>query len=173
MTVKIDRLKDHPKNPNIHRETQIDEIMRSVKMFGQFRPVLVDEDYTILAGHGLTTAMRKMGEKTIDVRVMKGLDEEQKMKLLLVDNQIATLGSIDYSVVESIFQELSDYDIPGFDQSVLEELLVKTEETINEYGNVSSVDGIEKPSFIDEGKTADIDAIVCPGCGMVLERKKL
>lgn len=173
MKVKIEKLTEHPQNPNVHKDAQIDEIVRSVKMFGQYRPVLVDEDYTILAGHGLTRAMQKMGESTIEVRVMKGLDDNAKRKLLLVDNQLSQLGSLDYSIIENIFQELADFDVPGFDQSVLESLLNDTDAQIGEYGKVESTEGLSAPTFASAGQTAPADALVCPGCGMVIEKKNL
>lgn len=173
MKVKIERLIPHPKNPNVHKDSQIDEIVRSVEKFGQYRPILVDEGYTILAGHGLTQAMQRMGETTVDVRVMKGLSDDDKLKLLLVDNQLSALGSIDYTVVEDIFRDLEDFDIPGFDQSVLEDLLSKTEEMISDYGKVENSEGLGKDSFFESGETTSSESIVCPRCGMELEKKNL
>ena len=41
------------KNVRIHTEQQLREFERSVRMFGQIRPIVVDENNVILAGNGL------------------------------------------------------------------------------------------------------------------------
>ena len=41
------------KNVRMHTQTQLKEFVRSIEMFGQYRPIVVDETGTILAGNGL------------------------------------------------------------------------------------------------------------------------
>ena len=45
----------HPpeRNVRMHTDKQLKEFRRSVEMFGQIRPIVVDEGGTILAGNGL------------------------------------------------------------------------------------------------------------------------
>ena len=53
----------HPeKNVRIHSDKQITEFKRSIEMFGQIRPIVIDEAGTILAGNGLYDALTAMGQ---------------------------------------------------------------------------------------------------------------
>ena len=51
--MKLADLVKPEKNVRIHTEQQIKEFRRSVEMFGQIRPIVVDEKNIILAGNGL------------------------------------------------------------------------------------------------------------------------
>ena len=48
-------LKRPEKNVRIHSDKQITEFKRSIEMFGQIRPIVIDEVGTILAGNALMT----------------------------------------------------------------------------------------------------------------------
>lgn len=49
------------KNVRMHTENQLVEYERSVRMFGQTRPIIVDEDGLILVGNGLFDTLSRMG----------------------------------------------------------------------------------------------------------------
>ena len=53
ITMKLVDLVKPEKNVRIHTEQQLKEFQRSVKMFGQIRPIVVDENNVILAGNCL------------------------------------------------------------------------------------------------------------------------
>ena len=63
-TMLISELKKPERNVRIHTEQQIKEFERSIKMFGQIRPIVVDENNVILAGNGLYDTLLKMGRDT-------------------------------------------------------------------------------------------------------------
>lgn len=50
LTLKLSELVRPERNIRIHTEKQLEEFERSVRMFGQIRPIVVDEKNTILAG---------------------------------------------------------------------------------------------------------------------------
>lgn len=54
---KLSELRKTEKNIRRHSPKQISEYVRSVKMFGQIRPLVIDEDGVILAGNGLYDAL--------------------------------------------------------------------------------------------------------------------
>ena len=60
--VALDSLELLEKNPRKHSQLQIQELKRSVEMFGQIRPLIIDENNVVLAGNGLLTAMRELGK---------------------------------------------------------------------------------------------------------------
>ena len=129
--MKLSALKVPEKNVRIHSEKQVKEFVRSLESFGQIRPIVVDEDNTILAGNGLYAALMAKGETDADVLVMKGLTPNEKKKLMLADNKIYSLGVDDMEVFEEFLKDLGDdLEIPGYDEELL-----KTNELYSEISN--------------------------------------
>ena len=127
--MKLAEMKKPDKNVRMHTEKQLQEYERSVRMFGQIRPIVVDEGGTILAGIGLYDTMLRMGEKEADVYQLKSLTPTQKKKLMIADNKIFNLGVENLEVLNEFFEELKDdLDIPGFDEDILRQMVSDAEE---------------------------------------------
>lgn len=141
---KLSELKLSDKNIRKHTEKQLSEYVRSVKMFGQIKPIVVDDQGVILAGNGLYAAMQRAGLEECDCYVMKGLSEKQKKKLMLADNRVFELGITDTSVFEEIVKELDgDIDIPGWDEDLLQMLnqsLSEATATLESYGSFTDAE---------------------------------
>lgn len=58
---KLAELVQPEKNVRIHTEKQLQEFEKSVRMFGQIRPIVIDENNVILAGNGLYETLKRMG----------------------------------------------------------------------------------------------------------------
>lgn len=137
--LKIADLKPAERNTRIHNRKQIEELIRSFKMFGQIRPVIIDENNVIWCGNGFFEAVKEAGETEIDAYRVVGLTEDQKKKLMLADNQTFLLGATNSVVMDEILAELSDFDVPGYDAATLEQLFGDIEEavdTLSSYGVV-------------------------------------
>ncbi len=137
VTMKLSELKVPERNVRMHPEQQIKEFIRSIKMFGQTRPIVVDENNMILIGNGLYKALEKIGAKTADVLVRKDLSEQEKKKLMIADNKIYSLGVDDLDAINDFIKELLDYDVPGYDEDLLEMMMADADEVtekIAEYG---------------------------------------
>lgn len=80
------------RNVRIHSDKQITEFRRSIEMFGQIRPIVIDDAGVILAGNGLYEALCAMGRTEADCYIASGLTDSQKKKLMLADNRIFSLG---------------------------------------------------------------------------------
>lgn len=147
---KLADLKLADKNIRKHTEKQLNEYVRSVKMFGQIKPIVVDDQGVIIAGNGLYAAMQRAGLEECDCYVMKGLSEKQKKKLMLADNRVFELGMTDSSVFEEIIKELEgDVDIPGWDEDLLQMLnssMTEATAMLEGYGTYSQeeVDSISR-----------------------------
>ena len=85
--MKLADLVKPEKNVRIHTEQQLKEFQRSVTMFGQIRPIVIDENNVILAGNGLYDTLVAMGKDTADVYRYDSLTENQKKKLMIADNK--------------------------------------------------------------------------------------
>lgn len=151
-TIKIhkDKLVHPEKNVRIHGDKQLTEMRKSVKMFGQIRPVVTDESYTILAGNGLVMAVREMEEiQELDVLVMKNLSDNDKVKLMIADNKIYGLGFDDNESIMELLESLDgDFTVPGYDEELLNELLADADE-VDEQINTFGVMNDEERSVIE------------------------
>ena len=140
LTLKLSELVRPERNIRIHTEKQLEEFERSVRMFGQIRPIVVDEKNTILAGNGLYETLLRMGEEQALVYKYEDLTESQKKKLMIADNKIFSLGIANLDTLNEFLEELNgDLDIPGFDEEILKQMVADADEVtekISEYGTL-------------------------------------
>ena len=140
ITMKLTDLVKPEKNVRIHTEQQLAEFQRSVKMFGQIRPIVIDEKNVILAGNGLYDTLIAMGKETADVYRYDNLTENQKKKLMVADNKIFSLGIDNLDTLNSFLEDLQgDLDIPGFDEEILKQMVSEAEDItdkLSEYGTL-------------------------------------
>lgn len=137
--VAIDTVRPLDRNPRRHPEKQLAELVKSIEQFGQYRPLVVDEDGVILAGNGLHTALKRAGVAKVSVYRMTGLSEGQKQKLILADNKTGDLSNDDFDVIEAMVRELDDYEVPGFDPDVLRGIIAEAEDVLadaDDYGRL-------------------------------------
>jgi len=158
-TVKLSDLKKPEKNIRIHTEKQLKEFERSVTMFGQIRPIVIDENNVILAGNGLYDTLLLMGKSTAEVYKYDNLTENQKKKLMIADNKIFSLGIENLDTLNSFLEELQeDLDIPGFDEKILKQMVSDAEDVtdkIAEYGTLdeSEIQSIKENAIKKEQQT--------------------
>ena len=116
-------------------------------MFGQIRPIVVDENNTILAGNGLYETLLRMNREDALVYKYEDLTEAQKKKLMIADNKIFSLGIENLDTLNEFLEELSgDLDIPGFDEEILKQMVADADEItekIAEYGTLDE-DEVQK-----------------------------
>ena len=140
LTLKLSELVRPERNIRIHTEKKLEEFERSVRMFGQIRPIVVDEKNTILAGNGLYETLLRMGEEQALVYKYEDLTESQKKKLMIADNKIFSLGIENLDTLNEFLEELNgDLDIPGFDEEILKQMVADADEVtekISEYGTL-------------------------------------
>ena len=127
--IKIESLTAYKKNSKTHSETQIAQIQSSIKEFGFFEPIHVDENKTILSGHARVQALKGMGEKMVPSITLVGLSPEEKSKIVIAANKIQDNGAYD---MKALHQEInfilsqnpdSDLSSVGFSNDELESLL--------------------------------------------------
>lgn len=84
--------KVHPKNV---RRGNIDAIARSLQMYGQQKPIVVQESSGfIVAGNHVYQAAHRLGWQTIAASVVP-MDDETAMGYLLADNRASDLATYD------------------------------------------------------------------------------
>ena len=128
--VALDDLKPHPRNYQQHPEDELAHIMESIKTHGFYRNVVIARDGTILAGHGVTQAARKLGYTHVPViRTPYTPDDPRALKLLAGDNEIRHLAEVDDRALTELLRELSATDDllgTGYDEMMLANLAMVT-----------------------------------------------
>lgn len=153
ITMKLVDLVKPEKNVRIHTEQQLKEFQRSVKMFGQIRPIVVDENNVILAGNGLYETLIAMGKETADVYKYDNLTENQKKKLMIADNKIFSLGIENLDTPNSFLEDLQgDLDIPGFDEDILKQMVSEAEDVTEKLSEYGTLDDEEIQSIKESGE---------------------
>ncbi len=153
ITMKLVDLVKPEKNVRIHTEQQLKEFQRSVKMFGQIRPIVVDENNVILAGNGLYETLIAMGKETADVYKYDNLTENQKKKLMIADNKIFSLGIENLDTLNSFLEDLQgDLDIPGFDEDILKQMVSEAEDVTEKLSEYGTLDDEEIQSINESGE---------------------
>lgn len=109
--VELDLLRPYPNNPR-YNEDAVDAVMESFDQVGYITPIVIDENYQILAGHTRWKSLGNLGEETIDVILVSGLTEEQKRKFRLLDNKTAEIADWD---LDRLQKELDNLDFGDFD----------------------------------------------------------
>jgi DNA modification methylase len=112
----IGRLKANPRNTRVHPPEQIRQLAASLKNFDMLRPIVVDEQGVILAGHGIWQAAQELRLEHVKVIIVDHLNEQQKRAYTIADNQLATAS---YWDLEQLKQELSDLEKQLADVSLL------------------------------------------------------
>ena len=88
--MRLSEIKPYKKNAKKHDETQIKNVMQSIKEFGVVQPIEVDKTNTIIIGHCRYEAMKRLGYDELQenwVKVVE-LSEEEAEKLRLLDNKL-------------------------------------------------------------------------------------
>jgi len=123
--VAIDLITPYPNNTRKHTDHQIAHLVASLQEFGFVRPIIVDEQLMILAGHGVYEAAKAMGEEDIPAVIKSGLTAKQKKAYVLADNKLAEMSSWDIDMLKI---ELGDIpmeiaEIAGFREYEINKLL--------------------------------------------------
>ena len=90
--MEIKKLVPYERNAKKHPDSQIDRLAMHIEGVGWDQPIVVDENLTILKGHGRRLAALKLGLDKVPVVKVAGLTEAQKKAVRLADNKLAESG---------------------------------------------------------------------------------
>jgi len=153
--VKLSDLKLDLTNLRGHNESEIDLIVKSLTIFGQFKPLIVDKNtMQVKIGNGRLMAMRKMGWSECDAVL---LDWNNKQGMEVIDNRLNELSSWQSKQLDKWFREKGT-DWWGLDS----ETISKVEKSLEKETRKSN----DKPSK-DQKNTP-----LCPCCGKPLVKKQ-
>lgn len=128
----ISEITEDPNNVRVHTSRNIGMIVRAVQEVGAARSVVIDEDYTLMAGKGAREAcieagIRKVlivdadGETLVAVR-RSNLSEVQKTRLALFDNRASDLSEFDPAGIMAL-----EFDADGNETGLLDGMFTAEE----------------------------------------------
>ena len=144
------------KNCRVHSDSQVEQIVKSIREFGFTNPVLIDEREQVIAGHGRLAAAKFMKLREVPTITLRGLSDTQKRAYMIADNKLALNASWDKDLLALEVSDLNalhfDLDTVGFDDFEVR-------------GMLGSVPDFAPGSEEDQGRLDSIKPIVCPNCG--------
>lgn len=125
--VDIDKLVPYARNARTHSEAQLAQLRASIRAFGFNNPVLIDENYGIIAGHGRVEAARREGMKKVPCVLIDHMTEAEKRAHIITDNKTALNAGWDEELLKIELGDLAemkfDLTLTGFDEDELKLIL--------------------------------------------------
>ena len=115
----ISELRFYPGNA---RRGDIDLIAESLSKLGQYKPIVVNKDGTILAGNHTVMAAQRLGWETIDVHRVD-VDDDTAKRIVLVDNASNDKSTYDVEDLVNLLTELPTLEATGFTRDEVDQLL--------------------------------------------------
>jgi len=109
--LKLADIKPYENNPR-KNDDAVNAVAESIRQCSYITPIIVDEDYVIIAGHTRYKALMALGESEAECLICDGLTEEQKKKYRFLDNKTGEKATWDLMKLEV---ELEGLDLEGFD----------------------------------------------------------
>lgn len=100
--IEISKLIIDPKNVRLHGEANMSAIKESLQAFGQQKPILIQDDNTIIAGNGTVAAATELGWQKVSA-IRTSLKGEEAMAYAIADNRTAELAEWD---MDALAQQL-------------------------------------------------------------------
>lgn len=151
--VDINLLKMAEYNPRKELDGKtFEKLKKSFQEFGQAQPIIINSDYTVIAGHQRLKVMKSLKYTEAECKVLN-LTKEKEKALNLALNKIQ--GEWDLDKLSAVIGELFDEDLTeftGFDEKEIFDLIKETE-------NLHSTDLIDE---IIESEKNIISAIETP-----------
>jgi DNA modification methylase len=125
------KLRPNPANVRAHSKPQIAELTSAIRQFGFINPVVVDRDYSVLAGHARLQAAKQLGLRCVPVIVVSGLSEAKRRAFVLFDNKISEKAGWDRGALAQELNDLSsllseeglDIGLTGFETPEIDRLM--------------------------------------------------
>lgn len=104
----ISKLKEWEKNPRSIKEKDFKRLKKQLEQLGEYKPLLITEDGTVLGGNMRLKAMRELGWTKAWVSIVEAETEEEKLKYALSDNDRA--GFYDEDLLANLTGDFPDFE---------------------------------------------------------------
>ena len=123
-----ERLRPSPNNARTHSKKQLKQIASSIKRFGFVNPVLISDDFEIIAGHGRVEAAKILGLRQVPTVRLSNLSPAERRAYVIADNRLAELAGWDRELLATELQGLvelrfDDIESTGFSLGEIDHML--------------------------------------------------
>ncbi|WP_071705068.1 site-specific DNA-methyltransferase [Murdochiella vaginalis] len=151
--IPIDKLIPYVNNARTHSAEQINKLRSSLREFGFVNPVIIDEKYNVIAGHGRILAAKAEGLAEVPCVLADHLTEAQKKAYILADNRMALDAGWDEEMlrveIEALQEQAYDLSFTGFDEKELAALFETDAEGTEDDFDIEAE--LKKPCFSKPG----------------------
>lgn len=116
--LSLDKLNPYEKNPR-KNDQSVQAVANSIKEFGFRAPIIVDSDFTIIAGHTRFKAAKSLGLSEVPVIVADDLTEEQVRAYRIADNSAGQKSEWDFEIladeIKNISIDMADFGFGSFE----------------------------------------------------------
>ena len=153
--ISILELKPYVKNNKMHPAEQVATIKKSIEQYGFNNPVVIDSNYSIIAGHGRVLAAKELHMSEVPCLILDKLTEAEIKAFRIMDNKSAE-SEWDFKAIASEFDALQglayDTDLTGFSTAEVDKIL-------QEHSTIV-VDGYERSNGVRDIEAEDVETII-------------
>lgn len=161
--MKLTELKLNPKNPRVKKDKAFEKLKKSIEDFPKMlklRPIIVDNDGTVLGGNMRLQALKDLGFKEIPddwVKKASELTEDEKRRFIIADN--VGFGDWDYEDLTQNWdlEELSDWglEVPNWAAGIEANNMADEDVDLDqEFDPIGISSGLQRVVFIFDGVNA-------------------
>ncbi len=105
---KITQLKNWDKNPRSIKKNDFERLKTQIRDLGQYKPLLITEDGTVLGGNMRLRAYRELGVEEVWVSIVDAKTEDEKLAYALSDNDRA--GYYDADLLANLIPDFPNFE---------------------------------------------------------------
>lgn len=103
---KTSTLIPYARNSRVHTEEQVSQIAASIQEWGFTIPILIDEENTLIAGHGRLLAAQKLELEQVPTMTATGWSDAQKRAYVIADNKLTENSTWDEELLKVEIKQL-------------------------------------------------------------------
>lgn len=111
-------LKPNERSPRTHSDKQIQQVASSISRFGFVVPIIIDDEYRIVAGHARWLAAKLLNQNDVPTIKVSFLTEADRRAFALAENRLSESAGWDQELLAKelnwLFDNDYDVDITGF-----------------------------------------------------------
>ena len=140
--VDIDTIKPYKNNAKKHPREQIDQIKKSIELFGMDDPIGIWKG-EIVEGHGRLIACKELGYTEVPIIRLDHLTDEERKAYTLAHNKLTMNSDFDLDMLEEELNNLKELDIDmedfGFDIPEEQEV-TQAEESDDQFDDIEKLE---------------------------------
>jgi|SRR3990167_3352499 len=146
----LSELKPWEKNPRGIKKDDFERLKRQITQLGQYKPLIVTDDGTVLGGNMRLRAYQELGIEEIWVSVVEAKTEQRKAEIALSDNDRA--GYYDADMLANFLPTIPEINLADFAIDIMNPITLD---------KLTMQDGEIKEKEIGDLETEN----ECPKCG--------